>query len=766
MRKEDARLLTGHGRFVDDINRPGQAYAWFVRSTEAHGELKSVDTEAARTMPGVLGVYTATDIGDALGPMPVGVRPKFADGRPMNVPAQPMLATDRVRYVGDSIAMVVAETADQARDAAESISVDIAPLPVVTDSRAALDADAPALWDAVPGNLCFDWEAGDAAAVETAFAKAAHIVSLDVTNDRVVIGAMETRGGLAWYDDQAERFTLHTATQMPHPLRTELGEIFDLPEDSFRVLIDDVGGGFGIKNSVYVEIPLILWAARALGRPVKWIDERADGFLTDYQGRGRDQRAELALDQDGQFLALRIDIVADLGAFPSPRGAIPPTLNTASLSGVYKTPAIHVRSRAAVTNKVPTEVYRGAGRPENLHMLERLVDVAARDLGIDRIDLRRRNTIEPEMLPYETPLGLNYDAGHYEDTLDEGLAKADLAGFAGRRSASEKAGLLRGLGIANFVERCGHGVDDTAELRIEADGGATVLTGTMSNGQGHETAFAQLAGDLLGIDPMRVEVIQGDTDQVKEGVGTGGSRSIPLGAACLQFASQELIEKAKPIAGHLLEAAATDIEFDDGRFVIAGTDRWIDWSGIASAAKAGQLPANIDASLDAVGRFSPQNHTYPNGCHCCEVEVDPETGAVEILRYTVAHDFGRVLNPLLLAGQVHGGVVQGLGQALFEHTVYEAESGQLLSGSLMDYCLPHAADVPNIDFHPLETAEPSNPMGFKGCGEAGAAGGPPALVNGVLDALAPLGVRHIDMPLTPQRVWQAIRDAKENQRGN
>ncbi len=765
-RKEDVRLLTGHGQFVEDHNHPDQVHAWFVRSAEAHGTLTSVDTEAARTMPGVLGVYAGADIGVALGPMPVGVRPSFADGRPMAVPSQPMLATDRVRYVGDTVAMVIAETPDQARDAAESIWVEIAPLPVTVDARSALEADAPILWDSVPGNLCFDWEAGDADATNAAFAAAAHIVSLDVTNDRVVIGAMETRGGLARYDAATDRFTLHTASQMPHPLREELAKIFDLPQERFHVLVDDVGGGFGIKNSVYVEIPLILWAARALGRPVKWIDERTDGFLTDYQGRGRDQRAELALDEDGRFLGLRVDIVADLGAFPSPRGAIPPTFNTASLSGAYKTPAIHVRSRAALTNKVPTEVYRGAGRPENLHMLERLVDVAAHDLGVDRIELRRRNTIPPEMLPYKTPLGLTYDAGRYEETLDAGLAQADWAGFSARRANSEQASRLRGFGVANFVERCGHGVDDSAELRIESDGSATVLTGTMSNGQGHETAFAQIAGDLLGIDPMRIEVIQGDTDRVKEGVGTGGSRSIPLGGACLHFASHDLVEKAKPIAGHLLEAAAADIEFEQGRFVIAGTDRWVDWSAIAAAASDGSLPANIDASLDAVGRFSPQNHTYPNGCHCCEVEVDPDTGAVEIMRYTVAHDFGRVLNPIMLAGQVHGGVVQGLGQALFEHTVYDPESGQLLSGSLMDYCLPHAADVPNIDFHPLVTASPSNPMGFKGCGEAGATGGPPALVNAVLDALSPLGVRHIDMPLTPQRVWQAIQDAKEKSRGN
>lgn len=765
-RKEDPRLLTGAGRFIADLSRPREVHAWFVRSTVSHGVVRAIDTEAARAMPGVLGVYTARELGDALGPMPVGVRPKSHDGGAMPVPEQPMLARDRVRYVGETLAMVVAETAGQASDAADLIAPDIDSLPVVTDVRAALADGAATLWDAVPGNLCFDWHAGDAEAVDNAFAAAAHTVSLDATNERIIIAALETRGALAWYDPETTRFTLQATSQMPHPLRAELSEVFDLPEDRFLVLVDDVGGGFGIKNSIYVEIPLVMWAARELGRPVKWIGERADGFLTDFQGRGRGaERAELALDSEGNFLALRIDLIGDLGAHPSPRGAIPPTLNSPSLSGVYRTPAIHVRSRGVLTNKVPTEVYRGAGRPENLHLLERLVDVAARDLGIDRIELRRRNTIRPDELPFKTPLGLNYDSGRYEETLDAGLARAGFGEFPARRTDSEARGLRRGFGFSNYVERCGHGVDDTAEVRIEADGGATVLIGSMSNGQGHETAFAQFAGDLLGIDPMRVDVIQGDTDQVKEGVGTGGSRSIPLGGTCITFAAEALVDKAKVIAGHMLEASSGDIEFEAGRFVIAGTDRWIDWAGLAAGVASGAVPTDIDSALDEVGRFSPQNHTYPNGCHCCEVEVDPDTGAVALLRYTVVHDFGRVLNPMMLAGQVHGGVVQGIGQALFEETVYDAESGQLLSGSLMDYCLPRAADLPDIDFLSVETPCPSNPAGFKGCGEAGAAGAPPALVNAVIDALAPLGVRHIDMPLSPHRVWQAIQQATETKLG-
>ncbi|HEX9645918.1 MAG TPA: xanthine dehydrogenase family protein molybdopterin-binding subunit [Alphaproteobacteria bacterium] len=760
-RKEDLRLLTGRGRFIADLDRAGEAHAWFVRSAHAHGTVRAIDTRAARAAPGVLAVYTAADIAGALGPLAVTARPKGRDGVAARAPNVLMLTDGRVRYVGDTVAMVVAECAEAASAAAELVTVDIAPLPVVTDAAAALAPGAPQLWDEVPGNLCLDWEAGDAGAVEAGFANAARIVALEAANNRVVIAAMETRGALGWVDPDSDRYVLHTASQMPHPLRRELAAIFGEPEARFHVLVEDVGGGFGIKNSVYREHALVLWAARRLGRPVKWIGERTDAFLTDYHGRDRVTRAELALDADGHFLAIRIEVVANLGAHLAARGALPPTANTPALSGVYRTPALYARVRAVFTNTAPTEVYRGAGRPELLHLLERLVDVAAFDTGIDRIELRRRNTLRPEELPFATPLGLTYDAGRYAETLDLGLARADHAGFAARRAESQRRGLLRGFGLANFVERCGHGVDDSAELRIEADGTATVLTGTMSNGQGHETAFAQIAGDFLGIEPARVRVVQGDTDLVREGKGTGGSRSISLGGACLTVAAAALIAKAKPLAGHLLEAASADIEFADGRFRIAGTDRALDWAALAAAAADGGYPDDLDAKLDAIGRFSPQNHTYPNGCHCCEVEVDPETGAVRILRYTVVHDFGRVLNPLLLAGQVHGGVAQGLGQAVFEHVAYDPESGQLLTGSFMDYCVPRADQLPAIDLETVATPSPSNPAGFKGCGEAGAAGAPPAVVNAVVDALAAYGVRHLDMPLTPERVWRAIRAARQ-----
>ena len=753
-RKEDPRLLTGRGRFIADIHHADEAHAWFVRSPHAHGRILGIDTAAAHAAPGVLAVVTAQEIGDALGPLPIAMRPPSREGLVTAFPEAPMLATDRVRFVGDTVAMVVAETPAQARDAAEAVALEVEPLPVAVTPAAALAEGAPRLWESVPGNLAFDWESGDAGAVEAAFAAADHRVALEAVNNRVVIAAMETRGALARFDSAGGRYTLHVPTQMPHPMRAELAQIFGLDEDRFHVLVDDVGGGFGIKNSIYREYALVLWAARSLGRPVAWQGERDDAFLTDYHGRDRVTRAELALDEDLNFLALRIDVLANLGAHAAARGPLPPVVNTPALSGVYRTPALYARVRGVFTNTAPTEVYRGAGRPEVVHLVERLVDVAAHDLGVDPIELRRRNTITPDELPFATPLGLTYDSGRYEETLDAGLARADHAGFAGRRAESAERGRLRGFGVANFVERCGHGVSDSAELRIEADGGATVLSGAISNGQGHETAFAQIAGDLLGIEPDRVRVIQGDTDAVREGQGTGGSRSIPLGGACLTFAARDIIDAAKPLAAAALEAAAEDIVFEDGRFVIAGTDRWLDWAGLAEAAAAHQV------TLAAVGRFTPENHTYPNGCHCCEVEIDPDTGLVEILAYTVAHDFGRTLNPLLLAGQVHGGVVQGLGQAAFEQVIYDPDSGQLLTGSFLDYCVPRADQVPAIDFLSLETPAPSNPAGFKGCGEAGAAGAPPAFANAVVDAL---GVRHIDMPLTPERVWRAIREATDEQ---
>ena len=759
-RKEDRRLLTGRGRFVDDETPPGAAHAHVLRSPHAHARIRAIDTAGARAMPGVLTVLTGADVAaDGLGGLPCLFMPKGPGGGPAGVtPPYPVLARERVRHVGDSVALVVAETAVQARDAAEAIVVDYEALPAVVAMDAAIGPDAPLLHDECPNNICYTYEIGDRDAVDAAFAKAESVVPLDLVNNRVVIAAMETRGAIAIPDAGGGRVALHTTSQMPHPIRADLATVFGEAEDRFRVVVRDVGGGFGAKNSTYPEYILVVWAARRLGRPVKWIGERADAFVTDYHGRANKTRAEMALDKDGRFLAIRVDSLADLGAYASGRGTMSPVVNLPALAGAYTTPAIHVRVRTVFTNTVPTDVYRGAGRPEAVYVLERLVDVAARDIGLDPVEIRRRNIIPPDSYPYKTPLGLTYDSGLYERNLDDGLKRVDWDGFEGRRAEAAARGRLRGLGLANYVERCGAGVTQDAEIRIEPDG-VTVLIGTMSNGQGHETAYAQIAAELLGVAYDRVTVVQGDTDLIERGQGTGGSRSIPLGGAAMKLAADKLIDKARRLAAHRMEAAVADIEFIAGRFTIVGTDRALDWVELArAAADPAQIPDGMDPGLDEWGEFVPPNHTFPNGCHLCEVEIDPDTGAMDILRYAVVHDFGRLLNPLMLEGQVHGGVAQGLGQAAFEDTAYDAD-GQLLAGSFMDYCVPRADDMPAFEFTSNPTECPANPMGFKGCGEAGAAGAPPALINAVVDALRPLGIRHIDMPVTPERLWRAIRNA-------
>ncbi|MDP6352031.1 MAG: xanthine dehydrogenase family protein molybdopterin-binding subunit [Alphaproteobacteria bacterium] len=754
-RKEDPRLLTGRGRFVDDRNLPDQLHAHILRSPHAHARIARLDVGGARSAAGVVAVATGADLAaDGIGGPPCVFMPE--DSPPGYAPPYPALAQGRVRHVGEGIAMVVAETANEAADAAEEIVVEYEPLPVVVGPESAVMPGAPQLWDRAPGNVSFTWQAGDASAVAEALAGAARIIHLEEDNNRVVISAIEPRAALGDHDSQSERGTLYIGSQMPHPIKDDLGVAFGLPADRFRVVVEDVGGGFGAKNATYPEYVLVLWAARKLARPVKWCASRAEAFLSDYHGRANRTTFDLALDEEGRFLGLEVDVLADLGAYVSSRGAVSPIFNQTALAGPYTTPAIHVRVRGVFTNTVPTDVYRGAGRPEAIYGLERLIDLAAAELGLDRVDLRRRNLIAPESFPYETPLGLIYDSGQFADNLDAGLARADWDGFAARRAAAEQRGRLRGIGFTNYVERCGAGVTQGAELRIAADGRAEVLIGTMSNGQGHETAYAQVVAELLGLDLDSVSVVEGDTDRVAEGEGTGGSRSIPLGGAAISLAADEVIDKARRIAAHLMEAAPADIEFTGGRFAIAGTDRHRSWTEIAAAAHdPSRLPADIAPGLDGAGEFVPPNHTFPAGCHVCEVEIDPETGGLQIVAYTIVHDFGRLLNPMLLAGQVHGGVVQGLGQAAFEHTAYGTD-GQLLAGSWMDYCLPRADDLPAIGFTSRPTPCPSNPLGFKGCGEAGAAGSPPALANAVMDAVAPYGVRHIDLPLTPERIWRAI----------
>jgi len=762
-RKEDARLLTGAGRYTADFFSPGQAFAVMLRSPHAHARILGIDTAEARKRPGVLAILTGADYAaDGLG----GIRPGEALGRltgtppdqdfTFRPPPRPALARDRVRFVGDTVAMVIAETLAAARDAAERIEVAYDPLPAGTDTASA-DAGAPPVWDEAPDNVCFRWSAGDAAAVEAEFSRAARIVRLRAVNNRIHVGALEARGAIGEYAAAGARYTLRTGTQMPHALKHELAEdVFRVPPERVRVLVADVGGSFGIKNALYPEQVLVLWAARRLGRPVCWIGERSDGFLSDYQARDNVSLAELALDADGRFLALRVASHAAVGAYLAPEGQLSPTINTPALAGVYRFRAIHVAVTGVFTNTAPTSVYRGAGRPESVHLLERLVEHAARELGTDPVALRRKNLLDPDALPFRTGLGLTYDSGDFPAMLDAALARADHAGLPARRAASRARGKVRGFGIAHYCERVAGAWAERGWVELAADGQVTVLTGTMSNGQGHETAFAQLVADRLGIDPADVQVIQGDTDRIPSGVGTGGSASLAIGGAALVEASADLIRKALPLAADALEAAEPDLVFEDGSYRVAGTDRAI---GLRQAARRlGRDGA--PERLQGVGAWKPATPTFPNGCHVAEVEVDPETGEAALLAYTMLHDFGRVLNPLLLEGQLQGGVAQGIGQAAFEHVVHDRESGQLLSGSFMDYQLPRAADLPPLRLETRPTPAPSHPQGIKGCGEAGAAGGAPAVMNAILDALHTIGVATLDMPATPERVWRAIQDAR------
>ena len=762
-RKEDLRLLTGRGRYVDDLSFPNQVHAAFLRSPHAHARIVDIDVDKAASVPGVCAIYTATDIAHAgLGPLPVSFMPENAP--PGYAPTFPLLAGNVTRYVGESVAMVIAESQTQALLARDTIQITYEPLATSVGLIEAASDGAPELWPGkAPFNVGFLWEGGDMAAVVTAFREAEHLVEIDVVNNRVANASIECRGAIGLHDQTSKRSTLYTASQMPHPLRKDLAAIFGEPEESFQILIGVVGGGFGSKNSLYVEQALVLWATRRLGRPVKWIGSRSDAFITDYHGRDNATHAELAIDKDGNFLGLLVDETANLGAYISGRGAMSPVNNQPALAGTYKTPAIHVRVRGMFTNTVPTDVYRGAGRPEAIYLIERLIDKAADQLNIDRVELRRKNIIPPNALPYKTPLGLIYDSGLFERNLDKGLSQIDWEGFELRRGESATRGRKRGIGLANYVERCGHGVTQDVELKVSPDGRVTVLIGTMSNGQGHETAYAQITSELLGVDFENVEVIQGDTDLVANGMGTGGSWSIPVGGAAMSAAANVIIDKAKAIAGHILESASVDIEFSGGSFTIAGTDRTVSWNSLAASAfDPTQLPKGMEPGLDGKGEFVPTNHTFPNGCHLCEVELDPETGTLYIIRYLVVHDFGVVLNPLLLEGQIHGGVAQGLGQAAFEFAHYD-EVGQFHTSSFLDYNIPRASQIPSIEFISNPTPCPANPLGFKGCGEAGAAGAPPALVNAVVDALKEYGINHIDMPLTSEKIWLCIQSATQTE---
>ena len=662
--------------------------------------------------------------------------------------------------------MVVAESLGAARDATELIEVDYETLPAAVETEHALDEGQPIVWDEAPGNLAFDWAIGDAAAVDRAMATARHRIALDIVNNRIVVNSMEPRGAIGQYDPGDDTYTLWSATQGSHFLRGLLAEfVFKISETRIRVVTHDVGGGFGMKFFLYPEHILVMWAAKKIGRPVKWTSERSDAFMTDTQGRDNVTRLELALDDELHFLGLSVTNIANMGAYLSNFAPEIPTGSGAVMySGVYAIPAISVVVKGVFTHTVPVDAYRGAGRPEAAYAIERLIDYAAHRLGVSPDELRRRNFIRPEAMPYATPLGLVYDSGDFARNMEDALAAADVPGFAERRAASTAGGRYRGIGHAVYIEQSGMPPDEFAELRFDPSGNLTMLMGTQSSGQGHQTAYAQLAAERLGLPLDRIRVVQGDTAAVAFGRGTGGSRSLPVGGASADAAAQKLIAKGRQIAAHLLEAAEADVDFADGVFRISGTDREIGIEAVARAAfNPAQLPDDIEPGFAESGHFTPPAPTFPNGCHICEVEIDPETGHVEITRYLVVDDFGNVINPLLLRGQVQGGVAQGVGQAMLERTVYDPETGQLVTGSLTDYALPRAEDLPAIEFSYNVVPCRTNPLGLKGAGEAGAIGAPPALVNAIIDALAPLGIEHIDMPVTPERLWQAIRTAETRQ---
>ena len=765
-RKEDVRLLTGGGRFLDDISLPDEAHAFVLRSPHAHANIGAIDTSAARDAPGVIAVLTGADVeADGLGGIICLAPVESKDGREMPQPPHPLLARGRVRCVGDGLAMVIADSPAQAKDAAERIVVDYDPLPAVIGTADAASDGAPQVWDEAPNNTVFDWELGDKAAVDAAFAAAAQVSTIDLVNQRVVVNSIEPRGAMGRFDPATGLYTLHTPTQMPHMAREVLaGPVLHVEPDKLRVVSTEVGGGFGMKAFVYVEQALVLWAAKKVGRPVKWQSERAEAFLCDTQGRDQVTHAELALDGEGKFLALRVSSTANLGAYLSNFAPMIATVaGNTMLTGLYAIPAAHVEVKGVFTNTVLVDAYRGAGRPEASYVIERLVDTAARDAGLSPDEIRRRNFVPPEMIPHTTPLGVTFDSGNFIQNMEDAAATAGWAGFEARRKRSAARGMLRGIGIGAYVETAGAGPDEGAEVIFEDDGSVTVLIGTMTNGQGHATSYSQVLEDILGLPFESINIVQGDTARIATGGGTGGSRSMMHGGVALKHAADKIIEKGRKIAAHVLEAAEADVEFAGGSFTIIGTDRRLSVAEVAAAAKdRANLPEGLEPGLDAAARSEVEVGTYPNGCHICEVEIDPETGACEVVNYTVADDFGRVVNPLLVEGQVHGGVAQGAGQALLEACVYDPESGQLMSGSFMDYALPRADTLPAINFEFNEVLCTTNPLGIKGAGEAGTVGALAAVINAVVDALSGLGVRHIEMPATPARIWQAIAAARED----
>jgi carbon-monoxide dehydrogenase large subunit len=784
-RREDRRFLTGRGEYVSDLVMEGELHCAFVRSPHAHARIRAVRTAAAAAAPGVAAVFTGADMAaDRVGPMTPLWRIPGVDGTKMNEPPRWALARDAVRHVGEAVAMVVAATRNQALDAAELVEVDWEPLPAVVDLRDAAAAGAPQLHPEAPDNLCVRFQRGNRGAVDEAFAKAAHSVAVDIVNHRIICAALEPRAVIAVASAtrglDGHAVTLWSATQVPHHIRKFVAEQLDLPENAVRVIAPDVGGGFGTKGKHYPEEVILAWAARRLEKPLKWVSTRSEAFVSDYQARDHVTRAELALDADGRFLGVRVSTLAAVGAYVSTVGAaVPTSVYTGVLSGPYRIPAIFADVRVLFTNTVPTDAYRGAGRPEACFVLERLVEEAAERLGIDRIELRRRNFIPASAMPYTTAVGPTYDTGDFARLFERALVLADYAGFPARRAAAEKRGMLRGFGVCYFVESSGvapskyagmfgarAGFFDSADIRVAADGSLLVMCGTHSHGQAHATTFPQVLASRIGVPLAQIELVEGDTGRVPYGTGTFGSRSMVIAGSAIAMAADKVIAKAKRVAAHMLEADAADVEHrvvdGAGEFRVAGTDRGVGWAEVARAATyAHDLPPGMEPVLHENAFFDPTNLTWSNGAQTCEVEIDPATGVTRIVSYIGVDDIGTVINPMVVEGQVHGAIAQGVGQAMFEAAVYDRETGQLQSGSFMDYPMPRADTLPDF-ISETDESQPCthNPLGAKGCGESGTIGAPAAITSAMRDALAPLGVHGLEMPFTIDKVWRAIRQAR------
>lgn len=774
-RREDFRFIKGVGKYTDDINLPNQLYMYVLRSPLAHAKIRGIDLAAAKAAPGVKAIYTSEDIDSSgAGGLPCGWLVTGREGAPMKEPKHPILAAGKVRHVGDPVAAVIAESLQQARDAAELINLDLEELPAHVDmKRAIVVGGALPVHDEAPDNICFDWELGDKAATDAAFARAAHVTKIDLINNRLVPNAMEPRCAIGQYEMGTGDYTLYTTSQNPHVIRLLMGAfVLSIPEHKLRVYAPDVGGGFGSKIYHYAEEALVTWASKRVGRPVKWTSDRSEAFLSDAHGRDHVTHAEMAFDEGGKAIGLRSDTLANMGGYLSTFApCIPTWLHGTLLAGQYTTPAIYTNVRAVFTNTVPVDAYRGAGRPEATYILERLMSKAAQEMGKDQAELRRINFIQPNQFPYQTPVAVVYDTGDYEPALNKAMELADYAGFESRRAAAKAKGKLRGIGIASYIEACGiapsslvgalgarAGLYEAATVRVNPTGSVTVLTGSHSHGQGHETTFAQVVADKLGIDSENVEIVHGDTDKVPFGMGTYGSRSLAVGGTALVNALDKVIAKGKKIAAHLLEASEDDITFENGAYTVKGTDKSKAFGEIALTAYVPhKYPIeSLEPGLEETAFYDPKNFTYPAGTYICEVEIDPKTGATEIVSFAAADDFGNVVNPMIVEGQVHGGIAQGVGQAMLESAVYDS-NGQLLTGSYMDYCMPRADDVPSFKVETLPgTPCTHNPLGVKGCGEAGAIGSPPAVINAIVDALKEYGVDHIEMPATPEKVWRAI----------